>query len=261
MGWRLRIRKGIKGKTLMKRQLDDWDYHWTRFKEAAGLGPAPKYRRRLIGSLFKMSNKGESVRMLEIGSGTGEFAAEFCARYPQGKFLGIELSGVGVETSSQLAPSACFLQRDLLLAPASDEGLDFGATHAVCSEVLEPVKLLRSATSYMQPGCRLIVTVPGGPMNAFYKHIGHRRHYSPGEMKQLLESAGFRVERSIAAGFPFFNLFRMFLTIRGEKLIKNISGKPSFIVKVGMAMFDVLFRLNLLRWGWQTVAIARWEPS
>lgn len=243
--------------------LDDWDQHWTQFKEAAEMGPSPKYRRRLIWSVLGIKGRGESVRLLEIGSGMGEFAGEFCTRYPSAKFLGVELSAVGVEMSSKLVPTAQFLQRDLLSDPVTKDGFDFKGTDALCSEVLEhledPVKLLRSATVYMQPGCRLIVTVPGGPMNAFYKHIGHRRHYSPDDMRQLLETAGFKVERSMGAGFPFFNLFRLLLTLRGEKLITNVSGKPSLLVRFAMGMFDVLFRLNLMRWGWQTVAIARWK--
>src|SRR5262245_33324051 len=53
--------------------------------------------------------------MLEIGSATGEFAAEFCARYPQTTFLGLELSQIGVEIASRRAPFAEFRQRDLLL--------------------------------------------------------------------------------------------------------------------------------------------------
>src|SRR5262249_48349227 len=108
---------------------------------------------------------------------------------------------------------------------------------------------------------KLIATVPGGPMNAFYRHIGHRRHYSPGELKQLLERAVFHVDRVYGAGFPFFNLFRVFLTIRGEKLIKSVTGPPSLLVRFAMLTLDFLFRFNLKRWGWQTVAVAHWTEK
>ena len=113
----------------------------------------------------------------------------------------------------------------------------------------------------MQPGCKLIATVPGGPMNAFYRHIGHRRHYKPEELKQLLEKAGFQVERVYGAGFPFFNLFRIFLMMRGEKLIKSISGPPSPLVRFAMLLLDFLFRLNLMRWGWQSIAVTHWKEN
>jgi SAM-dependent methyltransferase len=242
--------------------VDDWNRHWTEFGAAAEVGPTPKYRRRLIFRLLKGVPQDNSVRMLEIGSGTGEFADEFCRRFPRCKFLGLELSAVGVEVSNRRRLSARFLQRDLLQAPLSDAALDFGATDALCTEVLEhldmPGVLLQNAAAYMSPGCRLIVTVPGGPMNAFYQHIGHRKHYSPGEMKELLEASGFTVDRTYAAGFPFFNLFRLFITWRGDKFVETVSGEPSMLVRIAGKISDALFRLNLMRWGWQTIAVARY---
>jgi hypothetical protein len=156
------------------------------------------------------------------------------------------------------------VQRDLLKPSTPDESLEFCATHAICSEVLEhvdePGLLLRGATDYMGPGCRLVITVPGGPFNAFYTHIGHRRHYGPVALKKLLESCGFDVETCYGVGFPFYNLFRLMLTWRGETLIQDVSGPPSFLVRLGAAVFDTLFRLNFGRRGWQTVAVARYRP-
>jgi SAM-dependent methyltransferase len=241
---------------------DDWDQHWQDFGASAEKGPAPKYRRRLMFRLLGVRAPGDGVRMLEIGSGTGEFAEEFCRRYPGAPYLGLELSRTGVEVSSRRVPTATFRQRDLLQPEPPGEGTDFGATHAICSEVLEhvdePAVLLRNAARYLAPGCKLVVTVPGGPMNAFYKHIGHRRHYSPQEIREVLQQAGYRVEELYAAGFPFFNLFRRLIGWRGEKLIQTVSGEPSLAVRFGMTVFDLLFRLNLMRWGWQTLAVVRY---
>jgi len=113
---------------------DDWDQHWAEFDSAAEAGPTPKYRRRLIFSILEAD---PPTRLLEIGSGTGEFAQDFCGRYPTSGYLGLELSRTGVESSSRRVPGAHFVQRDLLQSIESGEGLDFAATHAVCSEVLE----------------------------------------------------------------------------------------------------------------------------
>ena len=189
-------------------QADDWDQHWAEFGAAAEAGPTPKYRRRIILSILSAD---PPKRLLEIGSGTGEFAEHFCARYPSSEYLGLELSRTGVEFSSHRVPGARFIQRDLLHPANLVSDLDFAATHAVCSEVLEhvdtPSTLLANAASYMAPGCKLIVTVPGGPMSVFYRRIGHRRHYTSREIAPILESAGFQVEKSYEAGFPFFNRF------------------------------------------------------
>ena len=103
--------------------------------------------------------------MLEIGSGTGQFAQEFLGRTPGAQFLGLELSQTAVDMAARRVPAARFLRRDLL-APvdADSEGLDFRATHALCSDVLEhlddPGALLRHAAAYMAPGCQLVVTAP-----------------------------------------------------------------------------------------------------
>ena len=252
-------------KTENMQENDSWDDHWERFSESAELGPTPRYRRKLIGSVFDFPPPGEAVRFLEIGSGTGEFAAEFAQSYPKAKYLGLELSRTGVEISRKRIPTAEFVQRDLLKPIPPGQTATFGATYALCSEVLEhldaPSDLMRNASAYCAPGCRLIVTVPGGPMNAFYKHIGHRRHYAPGEMAALLESSGFQVEDAFGAGFPFYNLFRLLVTARGPQFINDVSGPPSIAVRWGSTVFETLFKLNSKRSGWQTIVIARYMPQ
>src|ERR1035438_6630240 len=81
--------------------VDDWNQHWTDFSASTELGPTPKYRRRIVFRLLDGIANDHSVRMLEIGSGTGEFAVEFCRRFPRSSFLGLELSAVGVEASNR----------------------------------------------------------------------------------------------------------------------------------------------------------------
>jgi 2-polyprenyl-3-methyl-5-hydroxy-6-metoxy-1,4-benzoquinol methylase len=242
---------------------DNWDQHWREFTSSAELGPAHEYRRRLILNLLDFPPNDSSATMLEIGSGTGEFAERFRTLYSTAGFVGLDLSHAGVEIAARRVPTARFIQRNLLLPP--DSSPRPVARYAVCSEVLEhvddPVLLLRNATAYMAPGCKLVVTVPGGPQSAFDRHIGHRKHYTPAELRTVLEAAGFTVEAAIGAGFPFFNLYRATIILRGSKLRQDISGSPSRIVRIGMAVFGVLLRLNLMTWGWQTVAVGRLKST
>ncbi|MGA2738125.1 MAG: class I SAM-dependent methyltransferase [Bryobacteraceae bacterium] len=245
-------------------QADNWDRHWVDFSAASELSPATRYRRRLALRLFSKDRHDTSVRMLEIGSGMGQFAGEFLAQTPQAQFLGLELSRSGVDMASCRVPAARFVQRDLLAAATQRDVTDFRATQALCSDVLEhlddPRLLLRNAAEYMAPGCKLVVTVPGGWYNAFYRHIGHRRHYTPAQLSGLLESAGFTVERAYASGFPFFNIYRMLITLRGQALISDAAQEPSLLMRALGATFDALFHLNLMHpWGWQTVAVARYR--
>ena len=241
---------------------DDWDRHWTEISPSSDIAPSTAYRSRVIRSLLGINRPGNGARVLEIGSGTGSFAEGFVRDYPQAKYLGLDMSVTGVRISGKKVPSATFRQRDLLEPPRETDDLEFRATHAISSEVLEhvddPAKLLRSSTPYMAPGCRLIVTVPGGPMNAFQKHIGHRRHYTPADLTELIVSAGFEVERASGIGFPFYNLYMWALLQRGEKAIELVSGPPGFPVRAASAVFNSLFHLNSMKAGWQMIAVARW---
>ncbi len=242
---------------------DDWDRHWEDYAESAERNPAQLYRRHLV--LQRLGARPE--RLVDIGAGQGDFIAAAVVQFPGTPMLGIEGSRSGVQVAQAKVPRATFLQRDLLEPGQPPPEYRRWATHAVCSEVLEhvddPVRLLRESQAYLRPGCRVVVTVPGGPMSAFDRHIGHRRHYRRDELRHVLETAGFEVEDVAAAGFPFFNLYRLVVICRGEKLISEVSeggaAGNSALARLAMAAFRVLFRLNVSRspWGWQLTATAR----
>src|SRR4051794_17171594 len=160
---------------------DDWDQHWSQYATAAVLNPAQEFRRRLI--LDALAIDGRGARILDIGSGTGDLAADLVAELPAPEVRGLELSETGVEIARRKVPQAEFRQWDLLSGAEVEAGDAGWADPPICSGVLEPVDdpggLLRTAREFLAPGCRLVVPVPGGPMSAFDRHIGHRRHFSP----------------------------------------------------------------------------------
>jgi hypothetical protein len=133
----------------------------------------------------------------------------------------------------------------------------------VLEHVDEPARLLRNALTYLSPGCRVVVTVPGGPRSALDRHIGHRQHFNPAALRQVLAAgglAGISIRRS---GFPFFNLYRLTVIARGRALVRDLEntvpGAPlSRIARVTIGIFDRAFRLNLDHspLGWQLVATA-----
>jgi len=248
---------------------DEWDRHWALYGEPAAGNPANTYRHRLVLRLLGTLGTGDHV--LDIGAGQGELALTIKRRFPAVSVSGIEYSAEGVHRARAAAAAAGlaadFAQRDLLEAAVLDAAVAHRATHATCSEVLEhvddPVLLLRNAAAYLAPGCRLVVTVPGGPRSAFDEHIGHRRHFAPGSLRSLLGDAGFHVEHVARAGFPFFNLYRLAVIARGRRLIEDLesgrddgAGAQGAILKV----FDAAFKWNLASspWGWQMVALARY---
>lgn len=243
---------------------DDWDRHWDDYVAAAERNPAQRYRRRV--ALALLESGGVPRRLLDVGSGLGDLLETAARRWPSAELLGLEPSAVGVRRARAKVPGARFVCGDVTADAEVPSDLERWATHAVCSEVLEhvddDVALLAAATRLMASGCRLVVTVPGGPMSAFDHHIGHRRHYTPRSLASTLRAAGYDVEATTGAGFPFFNLYRRLVIARGEALVEDVrtgAGEPTGAARLVMAGFGPLFRLNLPTspWGAQIVGVAR----
>jgi SAM-dependent methyltransferase len=242
---------------------DDWDSHWSAYRAAAEINPANRFRRRLIFDSLALG--AGPIRLVDIGSGPGELLAAVRAAHPHAELLGIELSREGIAAAQRLLPDARFIQRDLSVPGALPDEFQGWATHAVCSEVLEhlddPVEFLRNVRPVLGPSCRLVITVPGGPMSAFDRSIGHRRHFTAAALEELLRAAGLTVEWTSGAGFPFFNLYRLAVIARGDALARDIgqsTGLP-WTARAAMAGFDQLFRLSRTAGtrGWQIAACAR----
>jgi SAM-dependent methyltransferase len=243
----------------------DWNQHWDEYSDAAARNPAQRMRRQVIRKLLRVGDG--RPRILDIGCGQGDLVAELRIAYPQAELCGIDYSQQGVDSARKKVPDAQFLAKDLIADGTAPPALAGWATHAVCSEVLEhlddPLALLRNSASYLAPGCRLVVTVPGGPMSAFDRHIGHRQHFTPESLRKLLTEAGYEVEKATGVGFPLFNLYRLVVIQRGENLVREVASTnstwTSTAARATMAAFQTLFALGTpeTRWGWQMVAVAR----
>lgn len=246
---------------------DDWSKHWQAYAKSASENPAQKMRHNIV--LKKLRNLPiKPAVLLDIGSGQGDFLCKAVANHSAEKYVGFELSEIGVKISQNKVPQAEFIQVNLFSPPADVSRFIGQGDVAVCSDVIEhvdePVEFCRMLKAYLKPGAYLIITVPGGPMSDFDRHIGHRTHYDESSISQLLRAAGLNVENIFLAGVPFFNLYRMMVILRGKRLISdvetNTDGATSgFLAKLVMRIFDILFRLNInhSRFGWQIVAIAR----
>jgi SAM-dependent methyltransferase len=245
---------------------DDWDAHWDHYAESAAENPAQRMRHDIIAPLLSEDAQGE-MRVLDLGSGQGDLVMKLHPILPNARFVGAELSESGVAISQRKVPQATFLVADVFQPPAALTAFVGWASHAVCSEVLEhvddPVAFLQRSQTYLAPNARLIVTVPGGPMSAFDRHIGHRQHFDRRKIHLILERAGYSVERVYLAGFPFFNLYRLMVIARGKRLARDVESKSggtsSGLARFAMKLFGVLFHANLLDspFGWQVIAIAR----
>ena len=242
---------------------DDWESHWSSFSAATERNPAQAFRRRLVLAL--LAAHGPPQRYLDIGSGQGDLAGAVADRWPEAEVAGIDFSRRGVEIAARKVSAARFRQFDLLSGELPLPGYQGWATQATCSEVLEhvdePETLLASARRWLAPGALLVVTVPGGPISAFDRHIGHRCHYTMADLSTLLTCAGFDVLESGGAGFPFFNVYRRTVIARGDRLVADVDAAQgvSLLARAAMAVFDRLLAASPTRGqrGWQLYAVAR----
>ena len=251
-------------------ETDAWDDHWTSYAATNALNPAQVYRRKLLFQVLGLRDAAGPVRLLDLGSGTGEFANDVLHARKDAEVVGLDLSSSGVEIAKKKVPGANFFQQDFTQPMKLDERYKNWATFAVCSEVLEhlddPVATLRNIRPYLAPGCKLIITVPAGPMSAFDKHIGHRQHFDRQRLEDLLHEAGFHKAIVHGAGFPFFNLYRLVVVARGNALIQDATGQDlrglPLTARATIRLFSWLFKLNANEGGlgWQLVAFAT-EPG
>ena len=240
---------------------DRWDRHWERYADSTRANPGQVLRRRLITRL--LGDVGPDARILDLGCGSGDLLAALAETFPQAAFAGADQSESGLGRARQDVAGAKLFQFDFSQPDTAPEELRGWASHIVCSEVLEhlddPAPVLDAAARCLGPGGRLVVTVPGGPMTAFDRHLGHRGHFTKARLIETLEGAGWRVESAAAAGFPVFNLYRLVVLMRGRRLIDDVSGRPGPLARGVMALFRRLMPLALFDspWGWQIAASAQ----
>ena len=246
---------------------DDWnplgDVRRCGVRKPCHCVPKPTHSRTTGRCRFRRRRVGDWI-------GHGEFTLLLAETYPQADVRGIDKSAEGVARATQMARarglSVSFAQRDVLQKVELKDENRGRATSAVCSEVLEhvdrPDVLLRNATDYLAPGCRLVVTVPGGLRSAFDRHIGHR-HFTAKRLRRVLEEGRFENIRIHGAGFPFFNLYGLLVIARGKRLIADVEQSKTALGEgtsgAALRFFTRAFRYNLNSspFGWQLLAAAR----
>jgi 2-polyprenyl-3-methyl-5-hydroxy-6-metoxy-1,4-benzoquinol methylase len=242
---------------------DDWESHWKAYAEAARLNPAQRYRHALLISQLRALGARFGDRLLDIGSGQGDFLVLAARALPGLELAGFEMSREGVAIARARLPQARFHQADLFAPPAELSAYADWAGFAVCSEVLEhldqPEEFLARARTYLQPGGNLLVTVPAGPLSAFDQHIGHRRHYTVATLAEMARAAGLEIVKISRAGFPFFNLYRLLVVMSGRRLVSHPAAGQGRPARLLSRLFGVLFAGNLSAspFGWQLLALLR----
>lgn len=244
----------------------DWNILWQQYAVTAEQNPAQTFRRTLVAHALQLSDT-QPMRIVDFGSGQGDLALLLRHLYPLAEIQGLDLSQTGVNISKAKVPSASFAVADMLKPDTLPSHLKGWPTHAVCAEVLEHVDddlgFLRTVRSIMPKGSWFIVTVPGGPRTYFDHHIGHLRHYTRESLAKVLTEAGFTIRHLEAPGWPFFNIYKLLIALRGKAFLADIDAKAdagrSTMRALVAKVFDVLLRQQkgTGRLGWQMLAVVQ----
>ena len=134
---------------------DDWELHWKHFAEHASENPAQDYRHRTVLHLLEQLELRNDVRLLDLGSGQGDFLAKAATAWPQAELAGVELSEEAVLMTTRKVPRARVFAANLFAPRPELKVLETWAHVAVCCEVLEhvddPAAFLRVAGRYCAP--------------------------------------------------------------------------------------------------------------
>ena len=167
---------------------------------------------------------GDTV--LEIGAGIGNLTGRLMARrtcYVAGEKDALHLHALRNR----------FLRTPNVTVQALDpEQADFSRLGrfdtVLCLNVLEyapdPAGVVRAAAAALNPGGCLVILVPQGPglYGTLDRAMGHRRRFRSSELRELVEAAGLRVERThgLRSGVPAWFLYgKLLRRSRVDKLV------------------------------------------
>lgn len=233
---------------------------WGSYSLANELNPAQRHRWRLV--VRELEGLRDQALVVDLGCGSGALLERIGRARPASRLVGIDVEPSALKLAKQRLPAAEFVRGDLDRDAGAGEPLRGQADAVVCSEVLEhleaPESALRLAAVLLQPGGRLVVTVPAGPMNEFDRSIGHRKHYRLDELTNLLMREGFTVVSAVTWGFPFHTLFRVALGFLPGTTGQFTDDKIGILHRSLFVILNALFHLNVRsgRVGRQLIATA-----
>ncbi len=79
----------------------DWNEHWNAFALMTARNPAQAYRRKLVFEHLALERFQGPVRLLDLGSGTGELAKDVLRCRAEASVLGLDCSPSGVDSREE----------------------------------------------------------------------------------------------------------------------------------------------------------------
>ena len=199
-------------------------------------------RREVIRNFIGFQMPDSSVaKVLEIGCGVGG-NVELLGR--SGNYLGIDMHAPAIDYCSEKFPQFEFKCARIEDIPSESYSKNFDSIYIL--DVLEhlnnEVEILKTAKNYLKEDGKILVTVPAfqflwSPHDEFVHHV---RRYTKNNLRKVLESAGYKVERLTYFNtilFPLALIQRLGAKLFGNKLSNHLSIPP----RIMNWMFKVIF--------------------
>lgn len=205
------------------------------------VGPRHELRERLLLELFISARPGP--RVLNAGAGQGTFSL----RLAQAGFTvtSVDESAAAVEVLRQRVPGVV-AEADVTALPLADATFDGVVLGEVLEHVEDDVGALREAARVLTPNGVLALSVPANPerFGPSDRWAGHLRRYSRGALLRACESAGLRVQRCSAWGFPFSALYHRLLY--EQRLDRQGAAPPSRWERPALGFLGLLLQTDRL---------------
>ena len=220
---------------------------------------APRLRVRV---LLRALKRFDPENVVDLGCGGGVLLREIRARHPNARLCGIDLSREQIQENRRISPWADWHVANLDGVVEFQGPLAGGFDVAIASEVIEhldrPDRLLANARALARPGARLLLTTQSGAIRETERRVGHRRHFSVGEMRDLLIQGGWQPEHIWNEGFPFHDLSKWYAN-RDPEASMDRFGQRAYGWREDLVCLALrlVFGLNSRRKGAQLFAIAR----
>lgn len=201
-------------------------------------GPMARHSRRIFASL---SADLSPTSILDVGCGEGSLLSALMKEHSDAIGTGLEVSDHAIALAEKVVPSASFKNCDVA-TNALLETFDLVVSADVVEHIADDTTAIQNMAAMTAPGGRLIISTLQGRMRNFERQVGHVRNYAPHELERKIESAGLKIERVVAWGWPFYSpLYRDLLDMMDNK---GTMGRFGLIRKTICHILYGLFLLN-----------------
>jgi len=203
------------------------------------------------GELKKLNSNDRTLKVLDVGSGAGNKTKVLKQMFPKWQFWGCDINKNAIEEAKREPAAVNFFVADAELLPVASDKFDVVIMHSVLDHTQHPAKAAKEAWRVLKRGGVYMLmdpietepaTIHGQLRNfsRFRQHrkerLGHNYAFSKKSLVQLLNKAGFEVEKVVLDWFYFAQLVDivyyplLLLTGKGPEftLKKYISDKSTF---------------------------------